>query len=84
MGVETPLAPVSLLDSLPNKGNLRPFNDLPIVTWDGRSTDSEELNSLSREYSAEFKEKVGGCSTEPGKQKGIVSSSTQDMFCLTD
>ncbi|KAI1461317.1 hypothetical protein F4805DRAFT_453745 [Annulohypoxylon moriforme] len=83
-GIETPLAPVSLLDSLPNKGNLRPFNDLPVVTWDGRSTDFEELNSLSREYSAEFKEKVGSCSTEPGKQKAIEPLSTQDMFCLTE
>ncbi|KAI1210924.1 uncharacterized protein F4807DRAFT_459153 [Annulohypoxylon truncatum] len=83
-GIETPLAPVSLLDSLPNKGNLRPFNDLPIVTWNGRSTDLEELDALSAKYSAEFREKVGGCGTEPGKKEEREPLSAQDMFCSTD
>ncbi|KAI1103118.1 hypothetical protein F4804DRAFT_244371 [Jackrogersella minutella] len=84
-GIEKPLAPVSLLDSLPNEGNLRPFGDLPILTWDGRSTDLHELDSLATTYSAEFKEKVGGCSTDPAeKAKMREPLSTQDLFCVTD
>ncbi|KAL7627483.1 hypothetical protein AAE478_001676 [Parahypoxylon ruwenzoriense] len=85
LSMEIPLAPVSLLDSLPNKGNLRPFGDLPILTWDGLSTEFEELNSLAVGYAKEFKEKVGGCSADSAeKQKKKENLSTQDLFCLTD
>ncbi|KAI0152426.1 hypothetical protein F4776DRAFT_659353 [Hypoxylon sp. NC0597] len=84
-GTEITLAPVSLLDSLPNEGNLRPFGDLPILTWDSRSTDFEELNSLSAKYAAEFKEIVGKCGKEIAeKKKEKESLSTQDLFCVTD
>ncbi|OTA63642.1 hypothetical protein K449DRAFT_432950 [Hypoxylon sp. EC38] len=84
-GTEIPLAPVSLLDSLPNEGNLRPFGDLPILTWDGQSTDFEELNSLSAKYAAEFKEIVGKCGKESAdKKKEKENLSTQDLFCATD
>ncbi|KAI1409611.1 hypothetical protein F5Y13DRAFT_89239 [Hypoxylon sp. FL1857] len=85
VGTEITLSPVSLLDSLPNEGNLRPFGDLPILTWDGRSTDFEELNTLSTKYAAEFKEIVGNCGKEPAeKKKERESLSTQDLFCATD
>lgn len=84
VGIETTLAPVSLLDSLPNKGNLRPFGDLPVVAWDGRSTDLEGLNMLSSEYLAEFKNNIGSCSTYTGKQREREPMSTQDMFCPAD
>lgn len=84
-GSEITLAPVSLLDSLPNKGSLRPFGDLPILAWDGRETDFEELNSLSTKYSAEFREKAGNCATEPAeKLKEKEHLSTQDLFCITE
>ncbi|KAI1386424.1 uncharacterized protein F4822DRAFT_316228 [Hypoxylon trugodes] len=83
-GVEIPLAPVSLLDSLPNNGNLRPFGDLPIVSWDGQPVDFEELTAFSEKYSAEFKQKVGSCTESEDDQKQRESFSTQDLFCLTD
>ncbi|KAI0840984.1 hypothetical protein F5Y06DRAFT_234756 [Hypoxylon sp. FL0890] len=85
IGTETPLAPVSLLDSLPNEGNLRPFGDLPILTWDGQSTDFEELNSLSANYATAFRDIVGGCGKEPAERKKERESlSTQDLFCASD
>lgn len=85
IGTETPLAPVSLLDSLPNDGNLRPFGDLPIVTWDGRTTDLEELNSLAAAYATEFREKVGRCDAEAKEElKPKDNLSTQDLFCAAD
>ncbi|KAI1377732.1 hypothetical protein F4677DRAFT_45827 [Hypoxylon crocopeplum] len=85
VGMEVPLAPVSLLDSLSNEGHLRPFGDLPILTWDGQSTDYQELNSLAAKYAAEFKEKVGSCTTKSVEdQKQRVSLLAQDLFCATD
>ncbi|KAI1503865.1 hypothetical protein F5X99DRAFT_373675 [Biscogniauxia marginata] len=88
-GSEIPLAPISLVESLPNDGNLRPFGDLPLVTWDGRPTDAGELKSLAAEYAAEFREKVGGCdakSNEEQQQKQQEkekkeSISAEDLFC---
>ncbi|OTB08170.1 hypothetical protein M426DRAFT_317274 [Hypoxylon sp. CI-4A] len=85
-GVEISLSPVSLLDSLPNDGNLRPFGDLPILTWDGEPTDLGELNMLSSRYTREFKETAGGCGVGPsGKQEQPgEKSSAEDLFCLKD
>ncbi|KAI0014427.1 hypothetical protein F4779DRAFT_10682 [Xylariaceae sp. FL0662B] len=83
-GLEIPLSPLSLLESLPNDGNLRPFGDLPILTWDGDATEVEELNSLAAAYTKLFKEQVGGCTTESGeKQKERENLSAQDLFCDT-
>ncbi|KAI0844486.1 hypothetical protein F5Y00DRAFT_197876 [Daldinia vernicosa] len=84
-GSEITLAPVSLLDSLPNKGSLRPFGDLPILAWDGQVTDFEELNSLTAKYSAEFRETAGNCGTEPTeKLKEKERLSARDLFCIAE
>lgn len=84
-GIEIPLAPVSLLDSLPNNGNLRAFSDLPILTWDGQAAEIEEINSLATKYATEFMEKVGRCdTTSKEKQKVRENLSTQDLFCTSE
>ncbi|KAI5920184.1 hypothetical protein F4810DRAFT_683709 [Camillea tinctor] len=86
-GSEIPLAPVALLESLPNGGNLRPFGDLPLVTWDGQPTDAEELKSLAEQYATEFRTKVGGCdaasSEEQRKKKEDKKEDilAADLFC---
>ncbi|KAI2624188.1 hypothetical protein GGR54DRAFT_564839 [Hypoxylon sp. NC1633] len=87
VGVETPLDSVSLLDSLPNEGHLRPLGDLPVLTWDGQPTEFEDLNSLAIEYATEFQEKVGSCTVEAIEKLALKerqSLSTQDLFCVTD
>ncbi|KAI1776910.1 hypothetical protein F4818DRAFT_412261 [Hypoxylon cercidicola] len=84
-GIEIPLAPVSLLDSLPNDGNLRAISDLPILTWDGQAAEVERINSLATKYATEFKEKVGKCDTaSKEKQKLRDNLSTQDLFCTNE
>ncbi|KAI8963882.1 hypothetical protein F5Y11DRAFT_346132 [Daldinia sp. FL1419] len=84
-GPEITLAPVSLLDSLPNKGSLRPFGELPILAWDGQETGFEELNSLATKYSDEFREKAGNCGAQVAeKLKEKEWLSAQDLFCQTE
>ncbi|KAI0387854.1 hypothetical protein F5Y04DRAFT_286815 [Hypomontagnella monticulosa] len=84
-GTEIPLSSVSLLDGLPNDGNLRPLGDLPIITWDGEPTTFEDLTSLALDYSTEFKEGVGGCNVEAVEtEKQREPLSAQDLFCATD
>lgn len=85
-GIEIPLAPVSLLDSLPNGGNLRAFSDLPILAWNGQAAEIEEINSLATKYATEFMEKVGRCDTATPKDKQKVREnlSTQDLFCTSE
>ncbi|ORY65323.1 uncharacterized protein BCR38DRAFT_318001, partial [Pseudomassariella vexata] len=58
-GSEITLAPVSLLQGLPDNGVLSPFSDLPMLTWTGEGTDVEGLDELAAQYATEFKEKVG-------------------------
>ncbi|KAI0022624.1 hypothetical protein F4780DRAFT_157532 [Xylariomycetidae sp. FL0641] len=81
-GIEIPLAPVSLLESLPDEGRLRPLHELPVVSWDGTTTNYKEVNADALAYTAEFRTKIGGCdpaveATQVEKEK----MSAQDLFC---
>ncbi|KAI0171817.1 hypothetical protein GGR52DRAFT_442006 [Hypoxylon sp. FL1284] len=83
-GVEIPLAPVSLLDSLPNDGYLRAFTDLPIVSWTGEVINVAALSSSAAQYATEFKGKIGKCDDASNEQKARETTSAQDLFCGAD
>ncbi|KAI3318321.1 hypothetical protein HD806DRAFT_318366 [Xylariaceae sp. AK1471] len=79
---ETKLSPLSLLESLPNNGNLWPLSALPIAAWDGAEVDFREFRVRTNDFELAFKEKVGGCDTESGKGlKGYEPTLAQDLFC---
>ncbi|KAI1337395.1 hypothetical protein F5Y15DRAFT_417862 [Xylariaceae sp. FL0016] len=84
-GSEIQLSPTSLLESLSNDGNLKSFGDLPIVTWDGITTEVDELKFQAADYTAQFKRIVGGCDVVSSeRQKERASSLAQDLFCNTE
>ncbi|KAK3688525.1 hypothetical protein B0T22DRAFT_459652 [Podospora appendiculata] len=80
---EAMLATGPLLESLPNNGNLLPFNEMPLLSWDGRVTEVGEMNEDAAEYTRAFRQAVGGCEKldavelAPGK-------SVKDLFCSRD
>ncbi|KAF2968421.1 hypothetical protein GQX73_g5151 [Xylaria multiplex] len=79
---ETPLAPLSLLDTLPKRGYLWPLSALPVTAWEGVEVDSRDFRAHTNEFELLFKGTVGECDVETGKgQKGYEASSTQDLFC---
>ncbi|KAI1423297.1 hypothetical protein F5Y12DRAFT_786133 [Xylaria sp. FL1777] len=79
---ETQLSPLSLLNTLPNNGQLWPLTALPVTTWEGTELDSRDFRVRANDFELMFKGTVGGCDLENGKgQKGYEVASTQDLFC---
>ncbi|RYO84114.1 hypothetical protein DL766_008117 [Monosporascus sp. MC13-8B] len=81
---ESSLAPMSLLDSLPNGGELHPLNKLPLLSWDGRKTDLVAVDESAATYAAEFRSTVGGCSTNNKEDDSSEDLLTQDLFCVKE
>lgn len=70
----------SSMQSLLDAGSLRPFGNLPLVSWDGSGTNLQGLDDLAAVYAEEFKTQVGRCSDAVSSTKRVVLS-TQDLFC---
>ncbi|KAF7521932.1 hypothetical protein G7054_g12281 [Neopestalotiopsis clavispora] len=68
------------LQSLLDAGSLRPFGNLPLVTWDGIKTELEELDESAAKYASDFKTQVGKCSEADAARKRL-DMTTQDLFC---
>ena len=77
---ELTLGPGSLLDSLPDGGSLAPFNDLPLVSWDGKQTKLQQMNDEALSFAAEFRRSVGGCTMERSAET-LPDKSARDLFC---
>ncbi|KAI0520922.1 hypothetical protein F5B22DRAFT_56563 [Xylaria bambusicola] len=79
---EVQLSSLSVLDALPNDGNLWPLTALPIADWQGTEVSPQDFRTRSYEYEVLFKGSVGRCDAETGKgQKAYETASTQDLFC---
>ncbi|RYP13707.1 hypothetical protein DL767_010611 [Monosporascus sp. MG133] len=81
---ESSLAPMSLLDSLPNGGELYPLSKLPFLSWDGRKTDLVAVDESAATYATEFRNTVGGCSTSNKEDHSSEDLLTQDLFCVKE
>ncbi|KAK9776767.1 hypothetical protein AB5N19_10645 [Seiridium cardinale] len=79
-GPELGLTSASSLQGLLDAGSLRPFGNLPLLTWDGTKTDLQGLDSLAAGYAVDFKSQVGNCDGEALNIKR-VDMSTKDLFC---
>jgi hypothetical protein len=77
---EISLVSSSLLDSLPDGGSLPPFSLLPILTWDGTVTSSQELDDATADYATEFRRAIGGCEALLPSDL-MPHQSTKDLFC---
>ncbi|KAK3323504.1 hypothetical protein B0T19DRAFT_450275 [Cercophora scortea] len=80
---EAMLATGPLLESLPNNGNLLPFNEMPLLSWDGRVTEVGEMNEDAAEYTRAFRTAVGGCEKLDAKELA-PGRSVKDLFCSRD
>ncbi|KAI1735749.1 hypothetical protein F4680DRAFT_296971 [Xylaria scruposa] len=79
---ETQLISLSLLDSLPNNGDLWPLTALSVAAWEGAEVDSRDIRALATDFETKFKATVGGCKAGSRKgQKPYEAGSAQDLFC---
>ncbi|KAI4602425.1 hypothetical protein KJ359_009668 [Pestalotiopsis sp. 9143b] len=71
------------LQNLLDAGSLRPFGNLPLVSWGGQTTDLDELDESAAKYAFEFRTQVGKCSKEAAAKQRL-DMTTQDLFCVDD
>lgn len=81
-----PASPVDMLTTLPREGDLLALGDLPLISWNGKSTSLAELETTSIELTKQFRQEVGGCppsaindEDEFGQPRRNKDAS--DLFC---
>ena len=79
---EITLARGGFLDSLPDGGTLAPFNDLPLLSWNGKQTNLKQINDDALSFATEFKRSVGGCTAERTTET-LPDKSARDLFCTS-
>jgi hypothetical protein len=70
-------------ESLPGGGNLLHFKEMPLLLWDGKTTELGDLDNAAEEYANEFRRVVGGCEAlAPGDL--VPRKDMKDLFCMKD
>ncbi|KAK0715719.1 hypothetical protein B0H67DRAFT_248278 [Lasiosphaeris hirsuta] len=77
---EVTLATAPLLDSLPGGSGLSPFDEMPLLLWDGVTTELTKLDEFAAGYTKKFRAAVGGCEGLTPSEL-IPKRSTRDLFC---
>jgi len=78
---EISLASGSLLESSLASGYLVPFNDMPLLLWDGTDATLESLDKNAARYTAKFQHAVGGCEGLLPDDLIPKQKSVRDLFC---
>ncbi|KAF5540260.1 hypothetical protein FMEXI_8534 [Fusarium mexicanum] len=81
-----PASPVDMLTTLPREGDLLALGDLPLISWNGKSTSLAELETISMELTKQFRQEVGGCppnaiNDEDEFGQPRRSKDASDLFC---
>ncbi|KAL2200575.1 hypothetical protein P885DRAFT_66233 [Corynascus similis CBS 632.67] len=79
---ELPVPEGMLFETLPD-GRLPPFDDMPLLLWDGQSIVLSGLDDAAAAYTNEFRLAVGGCEALSSADL-TRKSSMKDLFCLKD
>lgn len=77
---EVRLTSGGFLDTLPEDGTLPPFNNLPLLSWDGELTTLPEMDGAAREYTLDFRRRVGGCDEQQATSLAM-DGAAKDLFC---
>ena len=70
---------VDILHTLPQDGTLPYLTHLPVLTWDGKSTSTDELHKNGLEFAARFRREVGQCKEEETSRRS--HRLARDLFC---
>ncbi|TAQ84201.1 hypothetical protein B7494_g7473 [Chlorociboria aeruginascens] len=80
---ERPLISTSLLNILPNSGELPKIAAMPLLSWDGEIIDASQIGVQAVTYSRLFRAEIGGCDTA-SPEKPRVGLTAGDLFCVFD
>jgi hypothetical protein len=73
----------TLVDSLPGRGILLDFDEMPLLLWDGSATTLRGLDDAAAAYADDFRRAVGGCQALAPADL-VAKKSTADLFCRMD
>lgn len=79
---ELPAPGNTLFESLPG-GGLLPFDEMPLLLWDGAATTLSHLDKAAATYTDEFRRAVGGCQVLTPEDL-LAKKSMRDLFCMKD
>lgn len=71
---------VNMLNTLPQNGKLPPLQELPLLSWDGKQTDMDELSKAAIKYAQVFRKEVGECEDSQAKELA-KDRHARDLFC---
>jgi hypothetical protein len=77
-----PYNKVNILATLPQNGRLPSLNELPIISWDGKEVELDQLESNAMAYSARFRREVGLCDEDDAEELPW-DKHAGDLFCTT-
>ena len=80
---EAPILTKSLLNMLPNNGNLPLIADMPLLLWDGQRIEHSEIGNYAVDFSRIFRHEIGGCEVS-AIEKTRAELAAGDLFCLAD
>jgi hypothetical protein len=80
---ELPVSGRGPFESLAGGGRLLPFDEMPLLLWDGRVTGLSDLDAAAAAYANEFRRAVGGCQALAAEDL-VAKQSMRDLFCLKD
>ncbi|KAK3906891.1 hypothetical protein C8A05DRAFT_40343 [Staphylotrichum tortipilum] len=80
---EFPVSGGTLFESLPGGGRLLPFDEMPLLLWDGTATTLLDLDDMAMDYTKEFRRAVGGCQSLAPDDLA-PRSSMKDLFCMKE
>ncbi len=73
----------SFLNTLPRRSRRSPFQDIPLLSWDGTVTDVQSINKAANEYVTDFRRHVGQCGVAAVDELA-ADPSAEDLFCTED
>ncbi|KAM0323473.1 hypothetical protein ACHAQA_008752 [Verticillium albo-atrum] len=79
---DSPAGPlVGILDTLPGKGELLSYIEMPMLGWKGAVSDLQEVDRSAREFAAIWRQKVGRCDPKSEEAAEQEKGRSKDLFC---
>ncbi len=80
---ETSLIKTPLLSILPFGGDLPKLSAMPIIAWNGETSDVDGIGQHAANYSSVFRREIGGCDADT-EEKVRANMFAGELFCLND
>lgn len=75
------LAAGSFMETLPERGKLLGFDNLQVLSWDGKMVGLKEVDAAAEGYAGQMRREVGGCGGMK-EEELVPRKDAGDLFCV--